>query len=124
STQGVIYGRIGVNFSDRTPRIAKHRKAIAAINSRLEPIYFDLFNPPAERPSDGLGIFLVTVNPHPRQPQDMPAAIKIGVPYSNCKGWHLFESIESIMAAYASPVEILVPDLALVQLKKKLQSSE
>lgn len=124
TTQGVVYGRLGVNYCDKTPRIAKHRKAIAAINSRLEPLHLDLFNPPPERPSDGLGVFLVTINPHPRQSQDMPAAINIGIPYSNCKGWHLFEPVESIMAAYASPVEILVPDLALVQLKKKLQSSE
>lgn len=124
TSQGVVYGRIGVNYSDRTPRLAKHRKSIAAINSRLEPLNLDLFNPPAERPADGLGIFLVTVNPHPRQSQDTPAAINIGVPYSNCRGWHLFERVESIMAAYATPVEILVPDLALVQLKKKLQSSE
>lgn len=123
-TKGVVYGRIGVNFCDRTPRMAKHRKAIAAINSRLEPVNLDLFNMPQERVADGLGIFLVTVNPHPRQSQDIPAGIKLGVPYSNCKGWHLFEPMESIMAAYAQPVEIAVPDLALVQLKKKLQESE
>jgi hypothetical protein len=124
TSNGVTYGRVGLNFSNRIPRAAKHREAIAAINSRLEPINFDLFSPITERPTDGLGIFIVTVNPSPSAPQDVPAAINIGVPYSNCKGWHLFEPIESVMAAYASSVELLVPDLALVQLKKKLQSSE
>ena len=124
SSKGVIYGRIGVNFTDRTPRFAKHRRAIAALNSRLEPINFDLFHPPVERPADGLGVLLVTVNPHPRASQEKPAGIRVGVPYSNCKGWHLFESVESVMAAYAPAVEIEVPDLALVQLKKKLKSSE
>ena len=124
ATEGVIYGRIGVNFSNRTPRLAKHRQAIASANARLEPINLDFFKPTPEKLTDGLGILIVTVNPHINNPQDIPAAIKVGVPYTNCKGWHLFEPLESIMAAYASPVEIEVPDLALVLLKKRLADKE
>jgi hypothetical protein len=124
SSSGVIYGRIGVNFTDRIPRFANHRKSIAALNSRLEPINLDLFNASSKRPSDGLGVLLVTVNPHCRDSQEKPAGIKVGVPYSNCKGWHLFETVESIMAAYEPAVTMEVPDLVLVQLKKKLKNAE
>lgn len=124
ATDGVIYGRIGVNFTNRFPRPAKHRLAVASVNARLEPVNLDFFNQTPERLTEGLGILLVTVNPHINSPQDIPATIKVGVPYTNCKGWHLFESLESIMAAYATPVEIEVPDLALVLLKKRLAGKE
>ena len=124
STQGVVYGRISVNFTNKVPRAAKHRRAIAALNSRLEPVNLDLFSSPVIQSTDGLGVFLVTVNPHVRAPQDMPAAICIGVPYSNFKGWHLFEPIESVMAAYSVRTEIEVPDRALVTLKKRLKDAE
>jgi hypothetical protein len=124
STPGVVYGRISVNFSNRIPRAAKHRRAIAALNSHLEPINLDLFNPTMDRRNDELGVFLVTVNPDRRSPQDMPAGVRIGVPYSNFKGWHMFERIESVMAAYSSVSEIVVPDRALVTLKKRLKGAE
>lgn len=124
SAQGIVYGRISVNFSNRIPRAAKHRRAIAALNSRLEPINFDLFSPPVDRGTEGLGVFLVTVNPHLRAPQDMPAKICVGVPFSNFKEWHLFEPIESVMAAFTAKTETTVPDRALVTLKKKLKDAE
>lgn len=124
SLDGVTYGRIGVNFSNRIPRLAKHRKEIALVNSRLEPYTRDLFDKEVKQSAEGLGVFIVTVHPDNRAPQDMPASIKIGVPYSDCRGWHLFEPIQSFMAAYATPVEIEVPDLALVTLKKRLSGNE
>lgn len=121
---GIVYGRISVNVTNRYPRAAKHRRAIAAINSRLEPITLDLFAPQPAQPEEGLGVFLVTINPGRREAQDIPAGIRVGVPYSNFKGWHLFEPVESVMAAYAPATDIEVPDLALVGLKKKLKERE
>lgn len=124
SAPGIVYGRIAVNFSNRIPRAAKHRRAIAALNSHLEPINLDLFSPPPERKTDGLGVFFVTVNPALQHQQDLPAGIRLGVPYSNFKGWHMFEPVESVMAAYSAVTEVAVPDLALVTLKKKLKGAE
>lgn len=124
SAQGIVYGRVSVNFSNRIPRAAKHRRAIAAINSRLEPISLDLFSSHVERDDEGLGVFLVTVNPAVQAPQDMPAGIRVGVPYSNFNGWHMFEPVESVMAAFTSVTEEAVPDRALVRLKKRLKDAE
>ncbi len=124
SAQGIVYGRISVNFTNKVPRAAKHRRAIAALNSRLEPVNLDLFNTPVSHDTEGLGVFLVTVNPHERAPQDMPAGIRIGVPYSNFKGWHMFEPIESVMAAYSVITDAVVPDRAFVTLKKRLKDAE
>lgn len=124
ASEGVVYGRIAVNFSNKMPRLAKHRQAIASVNARLEPVNLDFFSATTEAKKDGLGILIVTVNPHKNASQEIPAAIKVGVPYTNGRGWHLFEPIESIMAAYATQVEIEVPDLALVLLKKRLSDKE
>lgn len=124
ASEGIRYGRIGVPFNNSCPRVSKHRKTIAALNSRLEPINLDLFSPASPRPTEGLGCLVVTVNPSRAAEQSVPAAIMIGVPFSNLKGWHLFEPIEEVMAAANPAVEITVPDLAWVKLKKQLSDSE
>lgn len=124
ASEDIRFGRIGVPINNSIPRASKHRKAISALNARLEPIELDLFNQQLSRPSDGLGCLIVTVNPHPRDEQTAPSDIKIGIPYTNMKGWHLFEPVSEIIAAYNPAVEIEVQDLAWVKLKKQLGESE
>ena len=124
-SQDLVFGRVGVNFSDRIPRAAKHRSEIAALNDHLEPKSFDLFDDgPRVNTETGLGILLVTVNPHHRDAQDIPARIIVGVPYTNMKGWHLFEPVSSFFAALSESSELIVPDNAIVLLKKSLKRKE
>jgi hypothetical protein len=120
SAQDIRFGRIAVPFNNRIPRPAKHRKAIAALNARFEPKNSDLFLPHQAPISDGLGCLFITVNPHSGEAQSVPASLIVGVPHTNLKGWHLFEPISEILAAYNPPQEIEVQDLAWVKLKKQL----
>lgn len=124
AAEDIRFGRIAVPFHDRIPRFAKHRGAVAALNERLEPVNLSLFDPPATRPSDGLGCMIVTVNPHRRDVQSVPSQIIVGVPYTSLKGWHLFEPLPNVLAAYHRAVEMEVPDLAWVKLKKQLNGAE
>ena len=124
TSQDIRFGRIGVPFNNNQPRPSKHRQAIAAVNSRLEPVNFDLFDPPMTRPSDGLGCLLVTANPPRFEPQSAPYAIIVGVPYTNLRGWHLFEPITSVLAACHAAEQLDVPDLAWAKLKKQLGEAE
>lgn len=120
SAQDIRFGRIAVPFNNRIPRPAKHRKAIAALNARYEPQNNDLFLPTQAPVSDGLGCLFITVNPAPGEAQSVPSSLMIGVPHTNLKGWHLFEPISEILAAYNPAQEIKVQDLAWVKLKKQL----
>ena len=120
SAQDIRFGRIAVPFNNRIPRPAKHRKAIAALNARLEPQHNDLFSPAQMPVSDGLGCLFITVNPVSSEVQSVPASLIVGVPHTNLKGWHLFEPISEILAAYNPTQEVQVQDLAWVKLKKQL----
>ena len=120
SAQDIRFGRIAVPFNNRIPRPAKHRKAIAALNARFEPQNNHLFLPVQEPVSDGLGCLFITVNPAPGEIQSVPSSLMVGVPHTNLKGWHLFEPISEILAAYNPMQEVKVQDLAWVKLKKQL----
>ncbi len=48
----------------------------------------------------------------------------VGVPYTNLRGWHLFEPMASLLAAYHPAVEVEVQDLAWARLKKQLGDAE
>ncbi|WP_395006199.1 hypothetical protein [Undibacterium sp.] len=124
ASEDIRFGRIGVPVNNSTPRPSKHRKELSMLNARLEPVNLDLFNQKLLRPSDGLGCLIITVNPNPKDQQTAPADIKVGVPYTNMRGWHLFEPMSEIIAAYNPAVEIEVQDLAWVKLKKQLGDSE
>lgn len=122
--EDIVLGRTGVRFSNRTPTPAKHRKAIAALNERFEPQTVDLFDQRRLAPSDGLGVLLVTVHPGQGKDQSVPSHFAIGVPYSNLKGWHMFEPLSSLLAAYA-PAQVQQPvDMAFPTLKKMLRLAE
>ncbi|MBK1650344.1 hypothetical protein [Rhabdochromatium marinum] len=124
ASEDIRLGRVAVPFNDNQPRPANHRKMIAALNSRLEPVNLSLFDPTPIRPKDGLGCLVVTVNPPRFEPQSTPAAILIGVPFSNLRGWHLLEPVSSIIAAYREEQEIKVPDNAWATLKVQLIEKE
>lgn len=124
ASQDIRFGRIAVPFNNRIPRPAKHRKAIAALNARFEPQEHDLFAAPSLPALDGLGCLLITVNPPAWDSQSVPAAIMVGVPYSNLKGWHLFEPVSEVLAAYSPVQDIEVKDLAWARLKKQLGDGE
>ncbi len=124
AAEDIRFGRISVPAHNRLPRFSKHRGAIAALNSRLEPVCLSLFDQPPVTPADGLGCLIVTANPHWRDVQSVPHKIIVGVPYSNMKGWHLFEPLSDVLAAYNQPVEIEMQDLAWAKLKKQLNGAE
>jgi hypothetical protein len=112
-------------FNNKTPRYAKHRKLIAALNARLEPVNADLFSAKTVGPiEDGLGCLIVAVKPHRREPQSTPFGVMIGVPYTNLRGWHLFVPVSEVMAAYHPSEQIEVPDLAFAKLKRRMNDSE
>jgi hypothetical protein len=120
----IRFGQICVPFNNRTPRQAKHRETIAAVNGRLEPANMDLFSRSAEPLPDGLGCLIVAVKPHKREPQSVPFAVMVGVPYTSLKNWHLFVPVSDIMAAYHPEEQIEVPDLAWATLKRRIRGSE
>ncbi len=120
----VIMGRTSVRYSNKTPPPAKHRKTIAALNKRIEPHTPDFFDDNYKPPKEGLGILLVTVHPDNGHDQSVPSHFVIGVPYSNLKGWHLFEPLSSFLAAYAPQEDQSVVDLAFPKLKKLLLDAE
>lgn len=122
--EDIRFSRIGVPLENSQPRPSAHRKVIAALNARLEPMNLSLFDPVRPVPQDGLGCLLVTVNPHSRDVQSVPAALMIGVPYTNLRGWHLLEPISTIQAAQHPAQDIDVPDLAWATLKKQLGDAE
>lgn len=124
AAESIRYGQICVPFDNKVPRQAKHRRTIAALNGHLEPVSHDLFSGPLRPVSEGLGCLVVAVKPHRREPQSVPFAVMLGVPYTNLKGWHLFEPVAEIMAAYHPAEPIAVPDLAWARLKKQLRDSE
>lgn len=124
AAEDIRFGRISIPLHDKIPRFAKHRGTIASLNGRLEPVNLSLFDPQPSRPNDGLGCLIVTVNPHSRDIQTVPSKIIVGVPYTNMKGWHLFEPLSDVLAAYHREVEVNVPDLAWVRLKKQLNGAE
>lgn len=115
----VRIARVALPFSNRIPRPAKHRRLVAAINTRFEPDSADFFDPLPPKPASGLGCLIVTVHPHRSQNQGAPAAVMLGVPFSDLRGWHFLEPISKVLAAYHPAVEQVVPDLAIVRLKKK-----
>lgn len=120
----IRFGQICVPFNNSTPRQAKHRKMIAAVNDRLEPANLDLFTGNAEPLPDGLGCLIVAVKPHRREPQSVPFGVMVGVPYSNLTDWHLFVPVSEIMAAYHPEEKIEVPDLAFATLKRRMGETE
>ena len=120
----IRFGQICVPFNNRTPRQAKHRQMIAAVNERLEPANLDLFTKNAEPLPDGLGCLIVAVKPHRREPQSVPFAVMHGIPYTSLKEWHLFVPVSEIMAAYHPEERVEVPDLAWATLKRRLRASE
>jgi len=124
AAEDIRFGRVAVHFKDSRPRPAKHRTTIAALNSRLEPISLPLFGAAPVLPKDGLGCLIVTVNPPRYEPQSTPAAIMLGVPYTDLRGWHLLEPVASIIAAYHVAEDIKVPDLAWAKLKARLKATE
>ncbi|WJF89740.1 hypothetical protein QS306_11590 [Paraburkholderia bonniea] len=124
AADNIRFGQICVPFDNKLPRQAKHRRTIAALNEQLEPVNLDLFTGPSRPISDGLGCLVVAVKPHKREPQSVPFAVMVGVPYTNLKGWHLLEPIAEIMAAYHPAEPVTVPDLAWARLKKQIHDSE
>ena len=120
----IVLGRTCVRFTNSTPSPAKHRQAIAALNERFEPKTFDLFEQERSVPSDGLGVLLVTVHPGHGCDQSVPNHFAIGVPYSNLSGWHMFEPLSSLLAAYAPAQSQPAVDMAFPTLKKILRRAE
>jgi len=125
STNNVVIGRTAVPFANKVPPAAKHRKAIAAVNARLEPTNLNLFSDQSNcRTAEGLGVLIVTVHPSKAMDQSVPSHFVVGIPYSNLKGWHLFEPVAVILAAYEPSVSAKSIDIAYPTLKKQLQEAE
>jgi len=122
--EDIVLGRTGVRFANKMPAPAKHRKAIAALNERFEPYTPDLFEAPQRHVNDGLGVLLVTVHPGKEQDQSVPSHFVVGVPYTNLKGWHMFEPLAALLAAYEPAQQLETKDIAYPTLKKMLRDAE
>jgi hypothetical protein len=122
----VTFGQIAVPFDNKIPRPSLHRKAIASVNSRFEPINLDLFStPPVINPAnEALGCLITTIKPPHFEGQSVPRDIYIGVPYTNLKAWHIFIPVTEVIAAYRPAQELHVLDSAFATLKKKLRDVE
>ncbi|HCT3326160.1 hypothetical protein [Enterobacter cloacae] len=128
SSQGVRASRIGVNHNKLDIKAAKHRSLLAELNQDLEGFTPDMFNlvsqksPAEERGS--LGVLFLNVNPPLNVGQDRMLDLRVVVPFTNLKGSHYNRSIGEILGLYAVEREVVIPDLAIPVLRKRLREQE
>jgi hypothetical protein len=118
----VHLARSAIEIRDHRVRPAQHRRALATMNRAFEPVNLDLFTgPSAPVAMAPVAALVLTVNPLRNASQSTPAEIMLGIPYSDLGGWHLLEPIHSLIAQYRPEVDIQVPDLALVKIRKRIE---
>ena len=120
----IIYGKANLRPHNKLPAPARYRREIARINEALEPDTFDLFNPgPAKGPLEQVGCLILPVIPS-RHEYNL-AGIYIGVPYSNLKDWHMYDSLDNVINAYDATFDPEgLTDQAFATLKKNLKRKE
>lgn len=120
----IIYGKANLQPNNKFPAPALYRRAIARINEALEPDTFDLFNPgPIKGPLEQVGCLILPVIPS--RHEHHLAGIYIGVPYSNLKEWHMYESLDNVINAYDATFDPEgLSDQAFATLKKNLKRKE
>jgi len=128
SADRVRVSRIGLNHNDINIRSAKHRSLIAELNHDYEgytPDFFGLNDNelPGDR-SGSLGVLLLNINPPLSAEQDRMLDLRVTVPFTNLKGFHYNRSIIEILELYSVEREIVVPDIAIPRLKKRLKDQE
>ncbi|HCI4292380.1 TPA: hypothetical protein NO539_005209 [Klebsiella pneumoniae] len=128
SANRVRVSRIGLNHNDVVIKSAKHRSLIAELNQDYEGYTPDLFGlSNSERSSENhgsLGVLVLNINPPLSLEQDRMLDLRVAVPFTNLKGFHYNRSIVEILELYSIEREIIVPDIAIPRLKKRLKDQE
>ncbi|QLJ65540.1 hypothetical protein HP437_10240 [Serratia marcescens] len=128
SSNRVRVSRIGLNHDESVIRSAKHRSLIAELNQDYEGFTPDLFYLKDEKPSrefsGSLGVLILNINPPLTSEQEKMLDLRVVVPFTNLKGYHYNKSVTEILELYNVEREIIVPDLAIPVLKKRLKDQE
>lgn len=128
SSNGVKVSRIGINHDESMIRTAKHRSLIAELNADYEgytPDFFNVSNKSEYSKSFGsLGVLVLNVNPPLSLDQDRMLDIRVVVPFTNMKGFHYNHSITDVLELYNVERNVIVPDMAIPLLKKRLKDQE
>ncbi|AKH63877.1 MULTISPECIES: hypothetical protein [Photorhabdus] len=126
-SEGVKISRIGLNHDERHIRGAKHRSLIAQLNEKFEGYTPDLFREEDSKHHndiDTLGVLLININPPYHESQASMMDLRIVVPFTNMKGFHYNKSVTELLALYTGEKKIVIPDMVLPKLKKRLKDQE
>ncbi|MDC9616309.1 hypothetical protein PSI19_21185 [Xenorhabdus khoisanae] len=125
-SEGVKISRIGVNHDETHIRKAKHRSLIAQLNEELEGYTPDLFRETNSKYNDinTLGMLLININPPYHESQSSMLDLRIVVPFTNMRGFHYNKSVTEILMLYTGESKVVIPDMVLPKLKKRLKDQE
>lgn len=128
SSNGVRVSRIGLNHDEQKIKSAKHRLLIAELNQDYEGYTPDFFKLSKTHESSGtsgsLGVLVLNINPPLSSEQNRMLDLRVVVPFTNLNGYHYNKSISEILELYTVEREIIVPDIAIPVLKKRLKEQE
>ncbi|EJT7686035.1 hypothetical protein RS481_001637 [Salmonella enterica] len=128
SSNGVRVSRIGINHDEQKIKSAKHRSLLAELNQDYEGYTPDFFN--LKQTNDGndtsgtLGVLVLNINPPLSSEQNRMLDLRVVFPFTNLNGYHYNKSVNDILELYAVEREIVVPDIAIPVLKKRLKEQE
>lgn len=123
---GVKLSRIGIAADESYIRGAKHRTMLAELNESYEGYTPDLFSEYDKKQGDAgtLGVILLNINPPLSFAQDSMLGLRVIVPFTNMKDFHLNWSVEELLAHYNDEQKTAPDDKALPTLKKRLKEIE
>ncbi|MGZ0586210.1 hypothetical protein ACTM38_00470 [Citrobacter freundii] len=128
SSNRVRVSRIGLNHDEQKIKSAKHRAIIAELNQDYEGYTPDFFehalNNNGSNASGSLGVLILNINPPLSSEQYRMLDLRVVVPFTNLNGYHYNKSISEILELYAEEREIVVPDIAIPVLKKRMKEQE
>lgn len=128
SSNRVRVSRIGLNHDEQKIKSAKHRALIAELNQDYEGYTPDFFehalNNNGSNASGSLGVLILNINPPLSSEQYRMLDLRVVVPFTNLNGYHYNKSISEILELYAEEREIIVPDIAIPVLKKRMKEQE
>lgn len=69
-------------------------------------------------------MLILNINPPLSSEQYRMLDLRVVVPFTNLNGYHYNKSISEILELYAEEREIVVPDIAIPVLKKRMKEQE
>ena len=113
-----LIGRAKISCPGSAPHHSKFRKELAHLNAFLSAHQLDLFKEELDLPDDTIFSLIVTVAPKPSDDQTRPLYVGVGIPDAELQSWLFTESISSMIAAYESSGDVIIPDRAVPRLRR------